>query len=156
MKIQVTHQYDDIINLPYHQSKTRPHMSLSDRAAQFSPFAALTGYDDEVKEAARVTDKKIDLSEEMRRELDEKLQILREHMGEYPQVSFTYFLQDTKKTGGSYVTVTGNVKRIDEYGQRIVLLDGSQIPIKDILKMTGEVTVHSRNAHKLRIYDPIQ
>ena len=74
MKIQVTHQYDDIINLPYHQSKTRPHMSLSDRAAQFSPFAALTGYDDEVKEAARVTDKKIDLSEEMRRELDEKLQ----------------------------------------------------------------------------------
>lgn len=138
MKIKVTHQYDDIINLPHYQSKIRPHMPLTDRAAQFSPFAALTGYDDEVKEAARVTDEKIDLSEEMKRELDEKLQILREHIEEYPQVSFTYFLQDAKKAGGSYVTVTGNVKRIDEYGQRIVLTDGSQIPIEDILKITED------------------
>lgn len=135
MKIQVTHQYDDIIHLPHHQSKTRPHMSLADRAAQFSPFAALTGYDDEVKEAARVTDEKIELSEEMRGGLDEKLQILREHMGEDLQASFTYFQQDMKKAGGSYVTVTGNVKRIDEYEKKIILTDGLQIPIEDVLEI---------------------
>lgn len=139
MKIHVTHQYDDIINLPHHQSKTRPHMSLTDRAAQFSPFAALTGYDAEVKEAARVTDEKIELSEEMSFRLDEKLRILQEHMGEYPQVSITYFLPDERKDGGSYVTVTETVKRIDEYGRQIVLTDGSQIPIKDILEMSGDI-----------------
>lgn len=138
MKIQVTHQYDDIIDLPHHQSKKRPHMPLIDRAAQFSPFAALTGYDDEVKEAARVTDEKIELSEEMKHKLDEILQILREHIEEKPQASFTYFLQDTKKAGGSYVTVTGKVKRIDEYRQRIVLTEGLQIPIADILKITED------------------
>lgn len=138
MKIQVTHRYDDIINLPHHQSKTRPHMSLVDRAAQFSPFAALTGYDAEVKEAARVTDEKIELSEEMSCRLDEKLKILQEHVSEYPQVSVTYFLPDEKKDGGSYVTVTETVKRIDEYERKIVLTDGSQIPIKDILEMSGD------------------
>lgn len=135
MKIQVTHEYDDIIHLPHHQSKTRPNMSLIDRAAQFSPFAALTGYDEEVKEAARVTEEKMELSEEMSCKLDEKLRLVKEHIGEHPQVSVSYFLPDERKDGGSYVTVTGNVKRIDEYGRQIVMTDGLSIPIEDVAEI---------------------
>ena len=110
-KMQITNRYDDIISLPHHQSKTRPHMPLIDRAAQFSPFAALTGYDDAVKETARQTERKAELSEEMQTCLQEKLQIL------------TYFEADEKKAGGTYRTIRGRVLRIDEYRRVIVLLE---------------------------------
>lgn len=122
-KMQITNWYDDIISLPHHQSKTRPHMPLIDRAAQFSPFAALTGYDDAVKETARQTERKAELSEEMQACLQEKLQILQAQIPTKPEAILTYFEGDEKKAGGTYRTVRGEIKRIDEYRRVIVLLE---------------------------------
>ena len=99
--------YEDIINLPHHVSKTRPQMSMLDRAAQFSPFAALTGYDAAIKETGRLTDEKIEMDEDRKAALDMKQAYLIEMIDEQPEISVTYFLPDTKKSGGSYVTVTG-------------------------------------------------
>ena len=122
-KMQITNRYDDIISLPHHQSKTRPHMPLIDRAAQFSPFAALTGYDDAVKETARQTERKAELSEEMQACLQEKLQILQAQIPTKPEAILTYFEADEKKAGGTYRTVRGEIKRIDEDRRVIVLLE---------------------------------
>ena len=122
-KMQITNRYDDIISLPHHQSKTRPHMPLIDRAAQFSPFAALTGYDDAVKETARQTERKAELSEEMQACLQEKLQILQAQIPTKPEAILTYFEGDENKAGGTYWTVQGEIKRIDEYRRVIVLLE---------------------------------
>ena len=122
-KMQITNRYDDIISLPHHQSKTRPHMPLIDRAAQFSPFAALTGYDDAVKETARQTHRKAELSEEMQACLQEKLQILKARLRTNPEAVLTYFEADEKKAGGTYRTIRGRVRRIDEYRRVIVLLE---------------------------------
>lgn len=132
-KMQITNRYDDIISLPHHQSKTRPHMPLIDRAAQFSPFAALTGYDDAVKETARQTERKAELSEEMQACLQEKLQILQAQIPTKPEAILTYFEADEKKAGGTYRTVRGEIKRIDEYRRVIVLLEeererGNDVP----------------------------
>ena len=131
--MQITNRYDDIISLPHHQSKTRPHMPLIDRAAQFSPFAALTGYDDAVKETARQTERKAELSEEMQACLQEKLQILQAQISTKPEAILTYFEADEKKAGGTYRTVQGEIKRIDEYRRVIVLLEeererGNDVP----------------------------
>lgn len=104
-------QYDDIINLPHHVSKTRPQMSMVDRAAQFSPFAALTGYDAAIKETGRLTDEKVNLSEEEKEALDRKQQILMEWLGDHPALTITFFVPDEKKSGGAYMTKSGNLKR---------------------------------------------
>lgn len=133
------HQYDDIINLPHHQSATRPHMSNYDRAAQFAPFAALTGYDDAVKETARLTDKKVELDEYSKDTLNERLNMIQDAIDEQPEVSITYFLPDKKKSGGAYVTATDRVKKIDEYENIVLLQDGTKIPIDDIAEIVGEV-----------------
>ncbi len=133
------HQYDDIINLPHHQSATRPHMSNYDRAAQFAPFAALTGYDDAVKETARLTDKKVELDEYSKDALNERLNMIQDAIDEQPEVSITYFLLDKKKSGGAYVTATDRVKKIDEYENVVLLQDGTKIPIDDIAEIVGEV-----------------
>ena len=106
-------QYDDIINLPHHVSKTRPQMSMVDRAAQFSPFAALTGYDAAIKETGRLTDEKVNLSEEEKEALDRKQQILMEWLGDHPALTITFFVPDEKKSGGAYMTKSGNLKKID-------------------------------------------
>ena len=116
--------YEDILNLPHHVSKTRPQMSMLDRAAQFSPFAALTGYDDAIKETGRLTDEKIEMDEDRKAALDMKQANLIEMIDEQPEISITYFLPDTKKSGGAYVTVTGNLKRFDEYERLLILTDG--------------------------------
>ena len=129
--------YDDIINLPHHQSATRPHMSAYDRAAQFSPFAALTGYEDAVAETARLTDKKVELDEYGKADLNERLNMIQDTLGEQPKVSITYFLPDKQKSGGAYVTVTGGVKKIDEYEHIVVMLDATKIPIDDIAEING-------------------
>jgi len=126
------HRYDDIINLPHPVSKTHPQLSMEQRAAQFSPFAALTGHDEAAKETARLTDKRIELSEEEKSVLDGKLQMLQEHIDKCPEVTITYFLPDTKKDGGSYVTVTDAAKKIDSYRYMLVMIDGTEIPIKEI------------------------
>lgn len=132
------HEYDDIIDLPHYQSATRSHMSLHDRAAQFSPFAALTGYEAAVSETARLTEGKIELDEDTRAALDEKLQFLQESAGEQ-QVSVTYFQPDIKKQGGAYLTVSGIIKKINSYERVIMLEDGTSISVDDILDIQSDI-----------------
>jgi hypothetical protein len=131
--------YEDILNLPHHVSKTRPQMSMLDRAAQFSPFAALTGYDDAIKETGRLTDEKIEMDEDRKAALDMKQAYLIEMIDEQPEISITYFLPDTKKSGGAYVTVTGNLKRFDEYERLLILTDGKKIPMDDIADIESDL-----------------
>ena len=126
-------KYDDIINLPHHVSKTRPRMSLEQRSAQFAPFSALTGYEDEIAETGRLVDGRIDLDEEMKQILDRKLQKITDNIKEQPKATITYFVPDNKKDGGKYVTVTGKIKKIDKYKNVIILLDGTEIPINDVV-----------------------
>ena len=133
------HEYDDIIDLPHHVSATRPRMSMIDRAAQFSPFAALTGYDAAIKETGRLTDERIELSEESRAVLDRKQQLLVDNLADHPEVSATYFVPDERKSGGAYVTVTGRVKKIDDYQRLLLLTDGTKIPLDEILDMESEL-----------------
>ncbi len=125
--------YDDIIDLPHPTSERHPRMPMANRAAQFSPFAALTGYDSAVKETARLTDAKVELTEEEKSILDAKLQMLAEQIASQPTTEFTYFKPDGKKEGGAYLTVSGIVKKIDGLAGGIVLTDGRRIPIEDIL-----------------------
>ena len=125
--------YDDIIDLPHHVSATRPQMSMMDRAAQFSPFAALTGYDAAIKETARLTVQKIDLDDYEKEEINDKIQLITELLGEDFEVVITYFQPDSRKAGGAYVDAVGIVKKIDEYDRVIILQDGKKIPIDDIL-----------------------
>lgn len=132
-------KYDDIINLPHHISKTRPQMSMHDRAAQFSAFAALSGYDDTVKETARLTDSKMELTEEETAELNLKIQILKEYADTRPFVFVEYFIPDKKKSGGSYVTVTGNFRRVDEYAGNMILTSREEIHLSDIYSIEGDV-----------------
>ena len=133
------HKYDDIIGLPHHVSATRPRMSMIDRAAQFSPFQALTGYGAAIQETGRLTDRKIELSEDERIVLDMKQQILLDNIRERPDVSITYFIPDERKDGGSYVTVTGNVKKIDDYQRLLILTDRAQIPLDEIVDIESEL-----------------
>lgn len=132
-------KYDKIIDLPHHQSKNRPQMSLRDRAAQFAPFAALTGYDDLVEETARVTDEKIELGESQREVLDRRQAFIALHISKKPLIEITYFVADTKKSGGKYVTKRGNIKRIDEYSKTYNFTDGTKISISDIIKIDSDI-----------------
>ena len=121
------HKYDDIINMPHHVSTTHPQMPLHDRAAQFSPFAALTGHEDAIKETARLTDEWMEPDDDRKSELNGKLQELLARIGEKPPVTVTYFIPDEQKAGGTYVTVTGKLKKINEYDRMLVLEDGLTI-----------------------------
>ena len=132
-------EYEDIIHLPHHVSSKRPRMPMSDRAAQFSPFAALTGYDDAIRETGRLTEQKIQLDEEALAILDEKFHVLQEHLDEHPEIQFTYFKPDERKAGGTYITASGIVKKIQEYERQLILEDGSVIPIDDILEMESPI-----------------
>lgn len=133
------HRYDDLLDLPHHVSVTHPHMSLYDRAAQFAPFKALTGYEDDVEETARLTDQRVELDADSIARLDARLRLLEERLADAPAVSITYFLSDERKDGGSYETVTGIVKKIDAIKHILVLRDGWQIPIGDICDIEGEL-----------------
>ena len=131
--------YEDIINLPHHTSKKHPRMSLEARSAQFAPFAALTGYDEVLIETARLTNERIEIDETIKVIIDSKLQIIKEHIKEMPLITFMYFVPDLKKDGGKYVTVTGNVKKIDEYRNVLVLENKIEIPINEIIDISGEI-----------------
>lgn len=131
-------QYKDIIHLPHHVSKTRPQMSMLDRAAQFSPFAALTGYDDAIKETGRLTDKKMELEEEAQELLDRKQQYLQKIIACRPEITVTFFVPDEKKAGGSYASCTGNLRRIDPVERLFVMADGRKIPLDEIADIEGE------------------
>lgn len=135
----MTDKYDDIINLPHHVSVNRPHMSMIDRAAQFSPFAALTGYEDAVKETERLTEQKISLNETEINLLNDKLNFIQENIKSRPIVSITFFVPDNRKNGGSYSTVIGTVKRLDTYEKVIIMTDGNVIPVEDILQIESEI-----------------
>ena len=125
-------KYQDIINLPHHVSKTHPQMPLYDRAAQFSPFAALTGYEDAIRETARLTDNWVQLSEDKKQELDEKLRQLIADRERIESVTIIYFQPDERKAGGQYVSATGTVKKVDTFGRRILLQDGTRIPLDSV------------------------
>lgn len=137
--------YDDIINLPHHVSTRHPQMPIRDRAAQFSPFAALTGYEGEVAEAARITETKIELTEEQRAILDERLCLLEDILPDRPDVEFTYFIPDHRKQGGAYTTITGKLKRLDRIERNILLTNGASIPIDDLLEMDCRIWSDSRD-----------
>lgn len=131
--------YEDIINLPHHVSKKHPQMSIWSRSAQFAPFAALTGYDDAVKETARLTDKRLEIDEGLKNILNNKLQYILENKLLQPEITFTYFVYDTKKSGGKYIEKTGVVKKIDLNEKYIMLKDKTKISIDEIINITGDI-----------------
>ncbi len=131
--------YDSIINLPHHVSQTRPKMSLLDRAAQFAPFSALNGYEDAVKETARLTDGEAVLDDGEIAWLNERLIILSENTPADSAVEITYFIPDEKKDGGKYLTVTGCVKKIIEFEGVVVMKSGERIPVGRIVSIEGEL-----------------
>ena len=128
-------KYDDIINLPHHVSKKHPQMPIADRAAQFAPFAALTGYDDAIDETKRLTVEKIELDENEKEKLDEKLHMLSENIPGKDCVQITYFVEDERKSGGKYATVKGKVAKINTYDKIVVMEDNIKIKIDDIIKI---------------------
>ena len=132
-------KYDEIMGLPHHVSKTRPQMPMADRAAQFAPFAALTGYDAAIKETGRLTAERIELDVEALSALDMKYQLLMEALDEAPEVTITYFQPDERKAGGKYVSAVGTVKKIDDFERRITMRDGTRIPMDDVLSIDGEL-----------------
>ena len=125
--------YDDIIHLPHPTSSRHPRMPISNRAAIFSPFAALSGHSAAIAEAARLTDQRLELDEDARAELDRRQQILWEHLEERPEVSVTWFRPDERKEGGAYVTTTGRLKKIDEVERTLVLADGTPIQLDQVI-----------------------
>ena len=131
--------YEDIVNLPPHISKRHPQPSMMDRAARFAPFAAITGYEEMVLEEARVTEERIDLDEGALSLLNEKLNMIQEFLDEEPEVTITYFEPDKKKSGGAYVSITGTVKRIDEYEHLVLMTDGKKIRIDEIYNIQGDL-----------------
>ena len=130
--------YDDIIALPHPEPRTHPRMSLHDRAAQFSPFAALTGHSAAIAETGRLTASRITLDESEIARVDAALQRLRELLPQAPAVSITYFVPDERKAGGSYQTITGAVRRIDTVNGVLLLTDRCEVPIADIFDITIE------------------
>ena len=131
------HPYDDILNLPHHVSQNHPQMSMRDRAAQFSPFAALTGYEDAIGETSRLTEQRRELSEHEQAELNLRLNILAVKLNENPEIRIEYFIPDEQKSGGAYVIISGTVAKLSLSDRTIVMEDGSVIHIDDIAEITG-------------------
>lgn len=131
----INEKYKDIIELPHPTSKHHSQMTLIDRAAQFSPFAALTGHNEVISETARLTDKRIILDEDKIAELNRKLQIIAERITELPEIKMTFFKKDVLKDGGAYIKIAGRVKRIDKHKQVLVVTDGTEIDFKDIIEI---------------------
>ena len=131
--------YEDIVDLPHHVSPTRPQMSRADRAAQFSSFAALTGHDAAVRETARLTASRIETAEDKRQELDLKQQLLAQVLPSHPEVTVTYFVPDSRKAGGAYITANGRLKRIDSRKRILLLEDHTEIPIDDVLELESPI-----------------
>lgn len=133
------HKYDDIINLEHHVSKTHRQMSIEERSAQFAPFAALTGYEDEVKETERITERMIEITEDIRSILDEKIRLIQNKIAEQPNVTITYFVPDINKQGGKYQTINGIIRKIDNYEKKLILTSNIEICIKDIIEISSNI-----------------
>ncbi len=135
----MTDKYDKIINLSHHVSKKHPPLGVDSYAAQFSPFAALTGYEDIVFETARATDEKTELDDDAKLRLSNKLRTVLDHLDEDPVISVTYFLQDEKKSGGRYVTADKTIKKYDNYEKMIYMTDGTVIRLDDLYEIEGNI-----------------
>ena len=132
-------KYDDIINLPHHVSETHPQMSMRNRAAQFSPFAALSGHSDAIHETARYTDDFQGVDESNVEALNQKIAMILDKINEHPQITITYFKPDEKKEGGSYTLKMGNIKRVEDYEHVLQFPDNEKIPIQSIFNIDGEM-----------------
>ena len=137
MSLFESHEYDDIINLPHHKSQKHPHMDLYDRAAQFSPFAALTGFEGAIEETGRLTEERIELDEDEKTRLDLNFRkirkILEDKTAEKPSVTLTYFQVDSLKEGGAYITLSGRIKKIDEDARKLVFEDGMSVAMDEVV-----------------------
>ena len=131
--------YSDIIGMEHHRSERHPHMSNYDRAAQFSPFAALTGYDDCITEAARITEGRIEPDDETKERLDEKLRVIQANIIRQPEVTFMVFQRDKHKNGGSYIILTGAVKKSEPIRRLILFTNGTVLSLDDVVSMEGAV-----------------
>ena len=128
-------KYDDIINMPHHVSTKHPRLSMEQRAAQFAPFAALSGFEDAIDETSRITEDRIELNEEEKLKIDNILQKLKNEISKRPKATITYFVPDIRKSGGEYLTKIGKLKRIDEFRQLIIFEDKTEIPIKEVVEI---------------------
>lgn len=135
MKLKETHKYDDILHLSRPRSGRRVQMTNYDRAAQFSPFAALTGFDAAIEETGRLTDRPIELDEGGKQLLDEQMQSVLDVIHTQPEAEVVWFRYDERKAGGSYVTTSGKVKKIDTYTQKLLLTDGRTIPLGEVISI---------------------
>ena len=131
--------YDDIINLPHPTSKRHPRMPIRDRAAIFSPSAALSGHGAAIAETARLTELKIELDEDAKAELDRRQAVLLEHMDEQPEISVTWLQPDARKDGGAYLTITGRLKKFRELERLLILADGTEIPLEDVVALESDI-----------------
>ncbi len=132
-------KYDTIINLPYNGVKKHAKMPLEERSAQFAPFAALTGYDGQIKEKARLTNKRIEIDEDIKALLDTKIQIINDNISNDSKVEITYFVPDNKKDGGEYVSVIDTVREIDNFNRFIIMESNIKIPINEIIDINSEI-----------------
>lgn len=132
-------KYDDILHLPHHVSRKHRQMAMIDRAAQFSPFAALTGYDAAIRETGRRTDTFVELEEDDKAVLDARLQVLQCHLSQRPVITITFFCPDAIKEGGSYECITGVVRRIDAHRRLLIMTDGAELSLDRIRGMEGEI-----------------
>ena len=133
------HRNDDIIDLPHPLFQTHPPMTAENRAAQFLPFAALTGYDAAIQETARLTDQRIELDEDEKLLLSGKLLLVQDHIKSRPQVKITCFVPDGRKEGGAYAVVAGRIKKVDAIERQIIMTDGRCIPIDEVCAVDGEL-----------------
>lgn len=139
MPHRIIEDYQDIMNLPHFVSRDRTHMSMIERAAQFSPFAALTGYESAVKETARLTGQRLELAEDEKETIARRLTLLQSRLAESPLVEITFFIPDDKKEGGEYHTITGTVKKLDNFQRHIIMMNGIKISIDDIVGIEGSI-----------------
>ena len=131
-------KYDDIIDLPHHVSKTRNPMSLYNRAAQFAPFAALTGYDDAIEETARLTETKVELSDELKNDLNQKINFIKNNIKVHPEITIKYFVLDNKKSGGIYKSLTSIIKKVDDFNKCFIFADNTNVYFDDIISITWQ------------------
>ncbi len=131
-------KYDDIIDLPHHVSKTRKPMSLYNRAAQFAPFAALTGYDDAIEETARLTETKVELSDELKNDLNQKINFIKNNIKVHPEITIKYFVRDNKKSGGIYKSLTSIIKKVDNFNKCLIFADNTNVYFDDIISITWQ------------------
>lgn len=130
-------RYEDILHMPHHVSPNRPRMSMLDRAAQFSPFAALSGYEAAIQETGRLTDSQVELEPDEAAVLDEKIRLLQHRQEEQPEITLIYFVPDERKPGGAYARITGRVSRIDPQKQTIRMTDGTAVSFRQLRTIEG-------------------